>query len=134
MPDLFVKRGLRTVVLDALDMLGGRAARDELVAEVKGRLTLSEYEEWLEPAFRRAVVTAAKSRGSVEGAEAIYEIGGDVAPLRLFSVEEFTAKARSIAQLSKANKEMVYELSRICRKVHGSTFDADAILREVGAA
>lgn len=133
MGDLFGRRGLRAVVTEAREALGGRVGRDDLVNEVKARLTLAEYEKWLVRAFRQAVFNAAKSRRGARG-EAVYAVGGEIGPLYLFSVDEFEAKARSLARLSSANREVVFELQSVCLDAHGETFDAEKILSEEGAA
>jgi hypothetical protein len=134
MADLFGQRGLRAIVTEARESMGGRVNRDDLVRAVKLRLTLAEYETWLTKAFRQAVFTAAKSKGTAAGPDAVYAVGDEISPLRLFTVGEFEAKARSLARLSRANRDVVYELSDACLTTHGATFDPDAVLREEGAA
>lgn len=134
MKDLFGNRSFRAVARDALSELGGRSEHDQLVKEVKRRLTLAEYEAWLVPAFRRAVLGAVKSPAGRDGEEAVYGVGAEVAVLRMFSVEEFTDKARSLARLSRANRAAVYDLAEVCHAVHGASFDPAEVIREVEAA
>jgi hypothetical protein len=61
-------------------------------------------------------------------------LGEELAPLRLFTVEEFTDKARQLARLHRANRDQVWRLAEVCEDVHGRSFDAEAILAEVEPA
>lgn len=133
MSDLFGRRTLAAVVREVRERLGGRARHDDLVEGTKATISLSEYEHWQESAFRQAVIEAAKVKAA--GLDEVMGVGEDeVAPLRLFTVEEFESKARAVARLSKGNRDTVYRLAEACMEAHGTAFDPDLVLREEGAA
>jgi hypothetical protein len=132
--DMFGKRSFESVVHEALTSLGGRAKRAELVDQVRHTLSVAEFETWKDRAFSSAVVRAAKSSAKGAGSESVYSVGEELAPLRLFTVEEFTDKARHLARLHRANRDQVWRLAEVCENVHGRSFDAQAILAEVEGA
>lgn len=131
--NLFGTRSLRSVVNECRETLGGRAKRDELIDAVRNTLTMAEFQAWCDRAFRRAVLDASKSTVANAGADAVYAVDEEVATLRLFTFDEFKAKARSIAQLSKSNRSTVTLLAEQCNNVHGRTFDVDEMLAEVAS-
>jgi hypothetical protein len=131
--DLFDRRSFTTIVRDAHVRLGRDCTPDDLLAAVRKSITLDEYESWSEPAFRAAVLKAAKSRVSTAGADAVYEADGKVTALRLFSIEQFEQKARELASISRANFEAIRQLAAVCAEVHGRTFDAEQIISKVAA-
>lgn len=134
MTDMFGRRPFKTVVREVVAELGGRAKQGDVVESVKHRMTMAEYQEWSESAFRRAVLNSSKTRSSTLGLDAVYGTGEEVSALRLFSPAEFEEKAREAARNHRYSRDLVYRLSDLCMEAHGLTFDADVVLSEEAAA
>lgn len=111
MSDLFGRRPFQTVVREVHAALGADCIHDELVESVKRTMTIAEYDAWSSPAFRAAVVKAAKSRGSRDGTDAVYESRGRVKALRLFSVEG-TPRNRSHRSEGRARRRPGRSMTR----------------------
>jgi hypothetical protein len=135
MSDLYGKRTLTTVTRDAFKDLGERCHRDDLVEAVRHSLSMAEFQDWSDRAFRQAVLKATKRSVADAGADAAYGLeDGTVSTLRLFSVEDFEEKARQMCRQVKATREAIVRLAEVCQQVHGSTFDVDSVLAEERAA
>lgn len=131
--DLFGNRRFADIVRSALTKLGGRASHDDLVAKVRKTITLDEYDAWAKAAFRTAVISRSKAGASQSGVDAVYAIGGESVQLRLLEVDEIKGLGYKLARQSVANRNAVFALSEACEKIHGRTFDAEAVIADVQA-
>lgn len=126
--DLFGNRPLAAIVREIIDGAGGKISHDELVRQVRQRMTVAEFDQWVASSFRQAVIMAGKSPVSQAGEEAIYGDGAQLTAIRLFSIDDFQAQAIKLVNQANASVGSVVRLAEACEAIHGRTFDVDAVL------
>lgn len=125
-------RSLRDVVIIAMDDLGSHATISDTTEAVRDTATAREWATWCE----RYIVSGIRGalRAKTGDLPDFYAVDGAYKALRLFTVEDYESKARSMARLSGANAGKVYALRDACEEAHGRSFDADAIIAAERAA
>jgi hypothetical protein len=119
---------LGAIVREIIDDAGGKISHDELVRQVRQRMTVAEFDQWVASSFRQAVIMAGKSPVSQAGEEAIYGDGAQLTAIRLFSIDDFQAQAIKLVNQANASVGSVVRLAEACEAIHGRTFDVDAVL------
>lgn len=129
-----IYRSAEELVTITMEQLGGRAPIDDVVEQLHDVATNREWQSMANKAVRLLVRSLLRSRGKKGRLPAFYAVGGEYVALSLFTFDDYVEKARSLARLSRANKDKVLLLAEVCLETHGHSFDADQVLRDAGVA